>query len=179
MSLSIILPTINRPTLRAALESVIPQLNFADECVVIGHGSLPEAEKLVHSYPQTRYFEENTPSRFGADRRNLGMDRAFGDHFIYLDDDDILVPNALKAIRSYTKMNPGFLLFFRAEILRDITGLPPLKVWLNNTEITNGNPICANLVVPNILNGPRWTPVDEPSNNEETTYLNACVEQFP
>jgi glycosyltransferase involved in cell wall biosynthesis len=180
MSLSIILPTINRPSLRAAIESAIPQLKFADELIVIGHGVLPEAAYITSQYPKTRYFEDYTDSGRGADRRNLGMNKAYGGHFVYLDDDDVLAPKALELIRTSIKKYPEYLIFHRMEVVEDSIGgcTAGTKIWMRE-EIALGNTICANMVVPNIISGPRWTaPVDR-NGDEEWSYLQACSVFFP
>ena len=181
MSLSIILPTVNRPTLRAAIESVVPQLNFADELIVIGHGDLSEARIICAEYPKVRYFEEFTKSRMGGDRRNLGMNHAYGSHFVYLDDDDVLKPDALEIIRKNIKLYPDHLLFFRMEIhpmpLAAGLFLYP-KIW-GDESIHEGNNICANVVVPNSVDAPKWVSMPTCNPNEETVYIEKCSKYFP
>lgn len=171
MSLSIILPTINRPTLRAAIESVVPQLKLADELIVIGHGVLPKVAYAVSQYPKTRYFEDYTDSPYGADRRNVGMDYAYGSHFVFLDDDDILLPNALTIIRAQIRQQPEHLLFFRIT-----QGVHGISNWYIDKFIPH-NIACANIVVPNTAITPRWTtPHDD---TEDWVFIKTCAEVFP
>jgi len=95
-SVSVIIPTYNRPDyLAAALESVRGQ-TFTDwEALVIDDGPTLEAEFVVHSLNDARfkYLPQTHAGRSAA--RNLGMRAARGRYIALLDDDDIFLPDKL------------------------------------------------------------------------------------
>jgi glycosyltransferase involved in cell wall biosynthesis len=116
ISLSIIIPTLGRPTLDRALASVLPYLEPADEVLVVGDGPRPVAQGIVaqRACRQLHYLEHSEPgSTFGNAQRNYAMHRAQGDYFAFLDDDDRFLPNALASIRR--EATYGVPLIFRRE----------------------------------------------------------------
>jgi glycosyltransferase involved in cell wall biosynthesis len=102
VTVALITPTINRPTLRRAIESARGQLEPGDEWFVVGDGPQPEVKALVDSLadPRIRYREHYDPrSTYGNAQRNVAMSEATADFFLFLDDDDCLLPGALRAVR--------------------------------------------------------------------------------
>src|SRR5262245_59399290 len=102
ISIAIITPTIGRSSLRQAFESAIHQMGAADEWWVVGDGRRPTARAVVKSFGDSRlrYCEHyDRASRYGNAQRNFAMSRAMADYFVFLDDDDVLLPRALDAIR--------------------------------------------------------------------------------
>lgn len=102
VAISLIIPTLGRPTLERALHSVLPYLESDDEVLVVGDGSRPAARRIVETQDsrQLRYFEHHDPgSTFGNAQRNYAMHQARGNYFAFLDDDDRFLPNALASIR--------------------------------------------------------------------------------
>jgi glycosyltransferase involved in cell wall biosynthesis len=114
-SLSIIIPTLGRPSLKGALESVVPQLGTADQVIVVGDGSQPLAKQISASYEKAIYLETVPTRCWGHEQRNLGMSAAKGGHLAFLDDDDIWLPRARIAIDRGIMGNPEKLLFFRMQ----------------------------------------------------------------
>ena len=97
VSIAVITPTLNRPTLPRAIQSVLPQLAVEDELFVIGDGPQPGTAALVKCLAdaRVRYLEHDDPcSTFG----NAAMRAASADYFMFLDDDDLLLPGALDAV---------------------------------------------------------------------------------
>lgn len=83
-SISVIIPTVNEPTLEVCLSKLIPQLGWEDETLVIGRFS----PSLEPKFPKVRFI--STPERVNpATARNLGMQKAKGDLFLFLDSDCI------------------------------------------------------------------------------------------
>ena len=101
--LSIVVPTVSRPTLKRTLDSIAPQLHEGeegDEVIVIGDGHQPDAKALVANYGPNFWYTHTAPTgHWGNEQRNKGMDIAIGTHICFMDDDDVYTPGALDAIR--------------------------------------------------------------------------------
>jgi glycosyltransferase involved in cell wall biosynthesis len=97
-TVSIILPTFNRPRfLPAAVESVLAQ-TFSDwELIVADDGSDGEARRYIQSLTQPRVkvislSHSGNPARV----RNAGIEKATGDYLAFIDSDDIWMPRKLE-----------------------------------------------------------------------------------
>lgn len=121
--ISIITPTISRKTLAATLESAIPQMGKGDEYFILGDGEQPEARAMVevalrgvptYKAKHVHYVEtKGGRSLVGNHQRNIAMRLAArGNYFVFLDDDDILLPDALKTIKQRIKEYPDTPLMF-------------------------------------------------------------------
>lgn len=84
VSLSIIVPTSNKPGLARALESVSSQMLPGDELIV----------------------KRDATGDWGHTPRNLAMQEATGTHLMFMDDDDIYLPGALDRVRARLSVNP-------------------------------------------------------------------------
>lgn len=114
MSLSIIIPTIGRPTLITILQEIAPQLDDGDEVIVVGDGRQPDAERMSGGFgSRVRYLEFESVHCWGHPQRNWAMERATGSHLVFFDDDDAVKPNALDTIRHAVLQNPKSPLVFR------------------------------------------------------------------
>ncbi len=117
-TITIITPTLGRPTLSRMLQSVLPQLAADDEWLIVGDGSLPETRLLLDDEHDRRieYFEwHDARSAFGNAQRNIAMQRARKDLLLFVDDDDWLLPDALAAVRR--EGVHGVPMMFRMEYL--------------------------------------------------------------
>lgn len=90
-SLSVIVASAGRPSLRETLESVGHQLRPGDELVV----------------------DVNDDSPHGHKARNRRLEEARGDAVLFMDDDDYYVAGALDAVREGYAQAPGRLHIFR------------------------------------------------------------------
>lgn len=132
IALSIIIPTIGRPTLTQTLDSILPQLIGGDEVLVVGDGPQPEAHEIARSKLVT--YMETEPTRcWGHAQRNLGMSAAQGEYLAFMDDDDIYLPNALFMVRAAIKEVPGKPLIFRMSHLGKILWKTP-KIAIDNVS---------------------------------------------
>ncbi|MEM9775014.1 MAG: glycosyltransferase [Chloroflexota bacterium] len=85
MKTSVIVPTLNNLSLVKALEAVsIQQTIMPDEVVVVGLF----AEDLMSIFPAVKFVDTEVPV-CAAKARNLGMENASGDIFIFTDSDCI------------------------------------------------------------------------------------------
>ena len=151
ISIALITPTINRPTLMRSLYSGLSDLRDDDEWWIIGDGSQPIAKSLVESLDDRRlkYLEYADPnSRYGNAQRNFAMQRATADYFLFLDDDDVLLPGALDCIRQEGQHNVP--LMFRMDYR-------PRRCTLWKTrQVRKSNVGGTMFCVPNILG--KWKP---------------------
>jgi len=96
MKISIIIPTLNNPTLPKTLASVFQQTCSSDEVLVVG---LFE-ENLCQLFPKARFISTGRPVN-AATARNIGMRESKGDVFLFIDSDCIALSNWLETHRKY------------------------------------------------------------------------------
>lgn len=103
-TLSLIIPTAGRASLRRTLESAAPQVLPGDECLVVGDtldGPLPDTEAICREYPWVRYLEfSGGEHAWGHPQFDHGQRIAKGEWIVGNDDDDIFTPGAFAAIRA-------------------------------------------------------------------------------
>jgi glycosyltransferase involved in cell wall biosynthesis len=94
---SVIIPTKNRADdLRRALDSLLIQTRRPDEIVIVDQSSIPVLQSTEFPIPLVYIY---APYISGAAvARNVAMDQATGDIWLYLDDDVILEPNYVEEI---------------------------------------------------------------------------------
>ena len=115
IKISVCIPAYNRAgVLPELLESILTQ-NFSDFEIVINEDGSPEqhliravVERYAVSYPdRIRYFENETNLGYDANLRSL-IERAGGEYCLFMGNDDLMCPGALKtivdAILSYPKV---------------------------------------------------------------------------
>jgi glycosyltransferase involved in cell wall biosynthesis len=136
LSLSILVPTVGRPTLARALRSLRGQgLGPADEVLLLGDGEQPVARSLFEQFGLPgRYVTVPGPSRdWGHTPRNLGMPLARGDWLLFLDDDDAFAPGALALVRAALAEGPG-----RPHLFRMLVVPEDVTLW-RRREVAVGN----------------------------------------
>ena len=103
---STIIPTINRPTLPKAVQSVLDQsFEFDDfEVIVVKDSGTPLADAAWMKSRRVRVINTNRRERSVA--RNAGAAVALGKYLHFLDDDDIFLPNALSAFWELAQREP-------------------------------------------------------------------------
>lgn len=149
ITVALITPTKSRATLARAMDSALPQLGPRDEWFVVGDGPQPGARTIVRtcSDPRIRYWEHaDAASTYGNAQRNSAMREAEADYFVFLDDDDVLLPGALDAVR-----REGI---HRAPLMFRMDYQPRGCILWKEREVREGNVGGAMFVVPN-LEG-RW-----------------------
>lgn len=111
MKISIVVPTFNRAQLLPeALDSALVQSLPPHEIIVVDDGSTDDTAEVVR-----RYSDANDGLIRGISQQNSGKSMALnnalryvsGTHVLILDDDDILLPNALETHRDalYSSLN--------------------------------------------------------------------------
>jgi hypothetical protein len=165
-TLTLVIPTIGRPTLARTLRSLAGQPWRAGDLVLLVC-DLPEAGPVVRElYPQfglpVRYLETNRLGSHGHGVRNWvqrgRMIRTT--HRAQLDDDDVWMPDALAVIRAAITARPDRPHIFRMDWRNAGPDRPPTDrpvLWTAPVmrEANVGTPM---LVAPVALDGAEWAP---------------------
>ncbi len=103
---SVIVRSVDRPELAEALDSVALQTYGAVEVVVVdARGDHPELPPWCGRFPLRLV---SLGSRLGrAQAANLGLDEARGTYLIFLDDDDLFLPDHLSKLVAAIQAAPG------------------------------------------------------------------------
>lgn len=103
---STIIPTIGRSTLARAVNSILEQDFTQDEfeVIVVNDSGEPLPEEEWQNSDRVRILNTNRCERSMA--RNTGAAMAHGRYFHFLDDDDILLPGALRAFWDLSCISP-------------------------------------------------------------------------
>lgn len=109
MAITVVIPVYNYgSTLARAVRSVLPQLAADDELLIVDDGSTDTTAAVIEA------LEGEFPNQFRAVRkanggaasaRNLGIEMARCDWFIFLDADDEMTGDALPLIRRHLREN--------------------------------------------------------------------------
>jgi len=95
---SVIVPSYNRAGLiKETIHSLLEQVYFHFELIIVDDGSTDETEMVVRPYlkdERIRYFKIKNSERGAA--RNFGTKNSNGDYITFLDSDDILLPRHLQ-----------------------------------------------------------------------------------
>lgn len=159
-SITLVIPTISRPTLARTLWSVRRQRWTSDDRIILlGDGPQPAAEDLFRQFRfHGQYIEmpKTVPSDWGHTPRNAIFEKRIikTTHCMALDDDDQMTENALQIVRSAIVQHPDRPHLFRQNGC-PITG----QVW-KVKEICLGNVGTPMFVHPNVPEKiARYTPV--------------------
>lgn len=143
-SLTIIIPTIGRWSLKHTLESVDMQIGNTDQILVVADGVYPASRQLVESRgSRFSYIElrDGPHHDWGARARNLAIEMAQRDYIAFMDDDDRYLPGAFEFMRAATRTFPGHPFLFRMMHGKSI-------IWRSH-ELSLGNVSSQMVVVPN------------------------------
>lgn len=107
-AITVIVPTIGRPTLERTLRSFAADLEEEDGVVVIADGDLVHLELLVmdlaREFPNPTWvfaWEEHT-GLWGHNLRNVALDKFVDTSHVWtIDDDDVAEPGAIPVLRTY------------------------------------------------------------------------------
>ena len=143
-SICIITPTIGRPSLRVALQSI--ELSPLDQWIVVGDGTQPAAREIastLFAHEDGVYYFETSTGRgdSGNPLRDLAMTWGYQDYFLFLDDDDVFVPNARRIINEELKRHFGAPVIFRMTSNGDV-------IW-RHPSVEVGNVGGSMIAVPN------------------------------
>lgn len=148
VTLSVVIPTISRPTLARTLASLKDQdWREGDEVLLVGDGPQPQARELWGQFGLPGFYVElPRGGHWGHVVRNAVLDEglASGSHLAALDDDDCFAPGAVGVMRGAVGLEPGRPHLFRMD-WRTIGG----KVLWEERVLRVGNVGTPMFVAPN------------------------------
>lgn len=101
---SIIIPAFNASKyIKHTLDSCLDQTYDNIEIIVVDDGSTDDTKNIVKSYSDNRikyFYKENGGS---ATARNFGLNNSRGKYIIFLDSDDLILPNRISIHIEYLK----------------------------------------------------------------------------
>lgn len=142
-SLTVIVPTISRPSLGRTLLSLLHQpWRRPDVVLVLPDGNQPRAKQLSVQFParfkyvrvpwrEPKKDQSHTPRNWVL--HEVGLSTT---HFTVLDDDDVWTPDALELIRTKVSLAPAAMHLFRMDGRND----PRIgKILWEDKEVRKGN----------------------------------------
>jgi hypothetical protein len=141
-TLSLIIPTAGRPSLRRTLESAAPQILPWDECIVVGDthdGPLHETELICRDYGWVRYIAHDAGGHhWGHPQFEAGQAAARNGWIVGQDDDDVWTPGAFAAIReaiAHAEYPRPLLFRFRSQLGGFVFWHTPGRDWIRQGHI--------------------------------------------
>lgn len=119
ISLSILIPTINRPTLKHMLYSLVPQLTAEDNVYIVGDNCNVD-DSVKNELPNKNIHWLRTEEKLGHDGhgiRNKYQTQLKGTHIWHIDDDDYVIPRSVNLIKNEIKKTPHTPLLFKVQCL--------------------------------------------------------------
>lgn len=169
MSINIIIATTNRPSLRRMIESIADQVQPDDFVTILWDGCTPEQYPL-QMLPCTvvSIAELKQQGAWGHGIRSKYQNYLPGDWLWNVDDDDVVLPDALDAIRHHCHDSRMMYIFRFKHITQG-------KVyWHTPGTHWEGNVGTPSAILPNNHSLPDW-PLH---HGGDGLFLKACAEQF-
>ena len=125
-TVSVVIPVYNAEKyLREALTSVLNQKYTNWECLIIDDGSTDGSNYIADEYCKKdlrlKYFYQNNYGPSSA--RNYGLRLAIGDYILFLDADDVILPNALSCMVKSRDMLEDNIILYSDLFLGDDTNI--------------------------------------------------------
>lgn len=155
-NLSVLVPTIGRPSLRLTLQSIKSQFSSGDEVLLLSDGPISDDLRQLWdelALPGRLIEVPDGPHRdWGHTPRNYGLPFARCPYVMHLDDDDQLAPNGMAAIRRAILADPDACFMFRMQYCDG------RRLWSEPKLIPNnvGTPM---FIHPRELTFGHWQPV--------------------
>lgn len=118
---SVIIPCYNGEAyLEEAIQSVLRQTYPKLEILVIDDGSTDATAAIVQRYPQVRYLPQE--NRGISATRNRGIAESRGANIVFLDHDDLLLPEAIAIGMAHLQQHPEAGFVFGRNVMIDAQG---------------------------------------------------------
>jgi glycosyltransferase involved in cell wall biosynthesis len=169
-SISVVVPTIGRTSLKRTLQSIVPQLDLGDEVVIVGDGPCKHRKGMIESFGvKVRYMElPRKANDWGGTPRNMGMRNALGNYIAFMDDDDVFLPGAFKAMHETINHYTGRAFLFKMMRMGKV-------IW-ERPELVIGNVSTQMILMPN---RPTTNPVWEGFYEADFKFISDLVAQQP
>lgn len=129
-NISIVIPTRNRyDYLKMAVDSALVQTLPPTEVIIVDDGSAREvADKMARRWADHAIVRVHAlPEKGGVSRaRNIGKELSIGDYLLFLDDDDMLLPDMLE--KCMDEMGGTDIVGCRTRMISDDAGLSKAKI---------------------------------------------------
>lgn len=141
--ITIITPTLNRPSLDRAVDSVMNQTNSDWRMVIVGDGCMPASydDPRITSVYGPPFHNQSLTRNFALRRIPSARETNWDDWVGFLDDDDILEPEYIDQI--YRNKDHADALIFRMLLPKNTRNDPdrliPLETQINNKELKYGH----------------------------------------
>jgi glycosyltransferase involved in cell wall biosynthesis len=144
---SVVIPCFNQAHfLHEAIESVAAQSYLLHEIIVVDDGSTDNTATVAASYPRVRCVRQRNQGLAAA--RNTGFLESTGEFLVFLDADDLLLPEALEIGLKYLNEHPecGFVAGWCKWIAEDGSPLEtPERTWLGMDDYYGKLLTCNNM----------------------------------
>lgn len=104
--ISVLLITLNEAQ---NLIELLPDLNFADEIVIVDSGSTDETKKIANSFPKVRFLERNFDNY--ANQRNFAIEQSQNEWILFIDADERLTSELKSEILEVIESKPDYSAF--------------------------------------------------------------------
>jgi glycosyltransferase involved in cell wall biosynthesis len=170
MTITVIIPTCGRDTLRRTLESLSPaRLRQDDEVIVVSDGPQPASFAIATKLCGIKYVEAERTKDFGGHQRNIGMELARGTHLAFMDDDDEYAPGAFDRLHKDVDERPQHIHIYKMIRWDGVVTWSEKKLYYGNI----GTPM---FIVPNIPDRlGRWSS----NGGHDYQFLRDTVEKWP
>lgn len=116
---SVIVPTYNvERYVEACLASILNQTYESIELIVIDDGSTDTTPYLLQQYPGDFRLILNQENKKQGAARNEGLAQATGKYILFVDADDLLVPEAVQVLVAVAEREQADLVRFNADVIQ-------------------------------------------------------------
>lgn len=147
MKVSVLIPYYNdREFLRQSIESVLNQTYKDFELILVNHATTDDCREIAHSYNDDRIIHLDMDKNYGAGTGLIVekfLEHATGDYVKLFCADDIMYPDCLKDLLTFSSLHPEYDMVFGDVEHIDVNGNSLNNSWfksrfgfnLKNTEI--------------------------------------------
>jgi len=138
-NLGIVIPTYNYADyLEEAILSALATIELVGgKVVVVDDGSTDNTQEIVEKYPQVQSLK--LPERKGAAyARNRGSELCDTTYLLFLDSDDVLIPQSIRAMVEEMNSTPDENLIYADSLICD-ENLMPMCRWSKDKDISPDN----------------------------------------
>ncbi|WP_374480014.1 glycosyltransferase [Zoogloea sp.] len=116
---SIIVTTFNRPLLLIDTLRSIDEQTFQDFEVILVNDCGEPVEHLLNQFSAPISLIRHGINKGLSAARNSGLKLARGQHVVYLDDDDLMLPEHLETLASAIESHPGHVIYVDADYVNE------------------------------------------------------------